>query len=135
MPFVPNPAAWGLINKGISDAMKSASTTMAYRLRDNLKRGARRGYHYSKYPAQSSAAGEYPQEQFGSLRQSVDNRKSASRVLLHGWDVGFFGEDMKKLIELELKPWNGRRKPLTMLAENPETRREMAEAIERNDFV
>jgi hypothetical protein len=106
--------------------------------------GARSGIHHGKYPRRSSAPGEYPQQQFGGLRASVAATKNGRM----SYRVGFFGENIYKLLDLEYgmgtitvsndQPMNpgyntGQRKPLYTLfigKDGKATRRAMNSAAE-----
>jgi hypothetical protein len=86
-----------------------------------ISAGVRTGRHYRKYPRRSSKVGEYPQEQFSFLKNSVEAVKRGRGF----YSVGFFGDDPIKLLQLEYgtltvsnnQPMNrgyfkGQRKPL-----------------------
>lgn len=117
------------VGVGLGLAAKSAASALAER----ISAGGRSGRHYDKYPRRSSAPGEYPQEQFGDLRNSVDSVQSGTAEYM----VGFFGEDQEKLLYLEFRgdplTGKGRRQPLYMHfagRDSSATLNEMAEAIQ-----
>lgn len=119
------------VDVGISVGLAASSAVDS--LADRISAGGRSGRHYDKYPRRSSAPGEYPQEQFGDLRSSVDSIQSGTAEYM----VGFFGEDLDKLLYLEFRgdpmTGKGRRQPLYMHfagRDSTATLNEMAEAIQ-----
>lgn len=133
LSFQENPSILENLQADLSPKVEIASLSAATSLIDRISAGTRRGRHYAKYPRRSSASGEYPQEQFGHLVNSVDN----VRVDALTYAVGFFGEDMDKLIYLELRgeagTGKGRRQPLYMHfvgQDSTATLDEMAQALE-----
>lgn len=127
--FKPNPNLMAHIEADLEDSILVAAEAAADLLRERLspQNHQRTGIHYDKYPRVSSAFGEYPQEQFGSLRNSV----ASVRLPGGGYGVGFFGEDPEKLEYLEYTG-KGRRMPLFMHfvgEDSTETLDDMTKAI------
>lgn len=77
--------------------MNAASDEAADILAAKITAGHRTGNHYRHYPRVSSAPGEYPQEQFSYLKSSVQVMKRGRGY----YSVGFFGENIYKLLKLE----------------------------------
>lgn len=73
-----------------SEIMEKQAKTLAERLDFNVsrERGERTGKKYPRLPARSSAAGEFPQEQFGVLRSSVGFMQSPNDMA--AYRIGFF---------------------------------------------
>lgn len=108
----------GILAAGAEDAAKRLKTRMSARYQK------RTGYKYDWHPRVSSAEGEYPQQQSGSLRNSVGVETGD---YVTEWRVGFFDEDMDKLKYLEFTGdpqlgGAGRRQPLYMFFELDGTR-------------
>ena len=116
--FVPNPNLMQELEVDLDDAMLVAAEASSDKLRERVGRSyqARTGRKYDKYPRVSSALGEYPQEQFGTLQASVDSVRVASSE----YAVGFFNEDQEKLQYLEYTG-KGKRRPLFMHFEGPDS--------------
>ena len=96
----------------LSEAMGLAADAAAEGLRGRLSYRSmkRTGRKYKKYPRQSSAFGEYPQEQSSDLLESVDSRQADPLVA----EVGFNSSDKEKIEYLEWpeKGKAGARRPL-----------------------
>lgn len=129
--FEHNPNLLSLMEDDLDKAVGAAAQASADRLRERVSRGyqPRTGEFWENYGYlyRSSAIGEYPQEQFGGLRRSVDSVKLGKLR----YAVGFFGESMEKLMYLEYTG-EGRRMPLHMHFAGPDasdTMSLMAKAI------
>lgn len=78
----------GIISRDVKRrVLPAAATSYAAQLDENVTRGSRSGIQHLGLPFQSSSPDEYPQEQFGDLRESVDNRLESNQ-----WLAGFFGD-------------------------------------------
>lgn len=111
--FEENPNLRSQWEDDLDVAMEAAAEASAKRLRERVSRPyqPRTGHLWDSYGYvfRSSAFGEYPQEQYGDLKRSVDSVKVSKMSYL----VGFFGEDEEKLKQLEYTG-KGRRMPLHM---------------------
>ena len=132
-----NPNLLAELAEDLDAALEFAAKGAAEGLEEKMSSsgGPRTGRKYAKYPRRSSAWGEYPQEQFGQLRASVDYVRAAQMQYM----VGFFGEDIEKLEYLEFRgdPQTGRgvRRPLFMFfagRDSNETIDQMASYLERS---
>lgn len=146
LTFEVNPNLENEMATGLFEALWMAGSSAEGYLREELGFHSVTGIDWSgefpdTNPNQSSAFGEYPQEQRGGLRNSVSMRVSEQDEI--AVDVGFFGEDMDKLLYLEyvensqhdMEKSNGARRPLWMTFEgdnSTEVHALMNEAIERN---
>lgn len=124
-----NPNLKAELIKDLSPRIQHAAEAGAAVLRENVSAGARSGVHYPNLPRRSSAAGEFPQEQEGDLRASVDANPTNNPLV---WEVGFFGDDQGKLNNLEYAPPSrGGRAPLARTMSNPETLKRMEDALKK----
>jgi hypothetical protein len=116
---VPNPKLFQELEAEVSKGLADASLAAAVELERRISRGGRKGKQYrdAKHPKRSSAPGEYPQEQMGDLKRSV-NANQASKL---EFEVGFFGGqdlvDKAMYLEYFGEPGSGAgiRRPLFML--------------------
>lgn len=123
----PNAAA--IIAKQLTGPVERAATAYADKLSDNLAAGSRSGIQYPSLPRQSSAPGEYPQSQTGSLKDSVGTSPTNNKLV---WSAGFFGEDKAKLLSLEYGSRNmAERAPLYKTSQDNDTRARMLAAAKR----
>ena len=93
-------------------------------LRENLSRGPRSGVKYSSLPFPSSAPGEYPQEQEGDLKASIENNPTNDPLRR---EVGSFGVAHGEFLEFAPESHGGN-KWLTRSMNDPEMLRRMEEA-------
>jgi hypothetical protein len=128
--FTPNPDFAKQLAASVDAVASRAAEASADELRKNVSAGARTGIHYPWMPRRSSAPGEFPQEQSGSLLDSVGvaNPRFHPGLQEFEYAVGFFGEDMEKLQQLEFTG-PGRRAPLTMTVMSAATYEAMAEGL------
>lgn len=121
------PNALATIRRQLEAPVQAAAEAYADRLRENVSQtSGGRGTHHSGLPNRSSAPGQYPVKQSGSLAESVDARATTDR-LVH--QVGFFGEDSKKLLALEFGSRDmSERAPLARTAQDNDTREVMLKA-------
>ena len=124
-----NPNLRGEIANSLSAGIEEAALAAGLRLQVKVGKysGKRTGVKYAGYPRRSSAYGEYPQEQSGSLKLSVD----VSQISSLDFNVGFFGESISKLKYLEYTGnpalgGRGRRRPLYMLFEGKDSEKTLA---------
>jgi len=108
-----------VITPGVPNIVRAQAERVIYHvanrsaevLREQLSAGVRTGRFHSMLPRQSSALGEYPQEQTGELVRSVQ----AVKVNASTYAVGFVNIDQDKVLELEFgTPQQGGRAPLAM---------------------
>lgn len=126
-----NEALESELSKELTDFMGAAAEGAARGLGKRLghRSEPRTGKKWPDNPRVSSALGEYPQEQTGSLKASVDSTIDSSLKAL----VGFQGEDFDKLRYLEFDG-KGVRRPLFMYFEGKDSDRTlkiMASAIRK----
>lgn len=125
-----NPRLAAELLADLTHKAEAAADAASDILWENVGAGPRSGEHYAGLPRPSSAANEFPQEQFGDLRRSVGTEKGTTPLVIR---VGFFGDDMQKLANLEFAPPSqGGRKPLARTMSDSRTMREMAEAMEES---
>lgn len=114
------------VRREVSAALEAASQAGAEAFDENVARGSRSGMHYRGNPAQSSAPGEYPQEQLGDYRRSI----AAVPV---SWNFHVFGpisDPPEHAFWLEvLPPQDGGRAPVRHTGEDPRTRERILEAL------
>ena len=89
----------------IGEAMSFAAVAAAADLYEKHAAGDRTGNWWPEDPRQSSAFGEYPQEQHGSLRASIaahdyPTPEEYAKYIMFS-KVGFFDEDFDKIRQLE----------------------------------
>jgi hypothetical protein len=126
MKVTLNPQGIAQVRDRIRQAIEEASLAAAEQLDENTSAGSRSGRQYPRLPRRSSAPGEYPQEQFGNLNDSIDVRDGEHDLQKR---PGFYGENQGKLIGLEFKPASkGGRKPAMRTMESPETHQRMRDA-------
>ncbi len=113
-----------IISKLLEPKVQASAEAYADALRDNVSAGPRSGVQYPGLPRQSSSADEFPQEQFGDLKASVDTQPTNDPLV---WRAGFIGDDQGKLNWLE---WASGRAPLARTSD-PETLRAILEAAKR----
>lgn len=94
-----NPRLPGMLEKQLTNAVESAALEAAIGLRGRLSyySSRRTGKKYARYPRRSSRKGEYPQQQTGDLRDSVDAAPGGKLVAL----VGFNTDNREKVFFLE----------------------------------
>lgn len=114
------------VRREVDAALEAASWAGAEAFDASVARGARSGVRYAGSPAQSSAPGEYPQEQSGEYRRSI----AAARV---AWNLHVFGpivDPPEYAFWLEvLPPQDGGRAPVRRTGEDPRTRERVLEAL------
>lgn len=148
LTFKENESFHSEVQTQLLTALYEAGGDAASYLQDRLSYHSTSGVHWGEEypnwfgdsnPNRSSAYGEYPQEQSGSLAESVGVEDENDLAV----QVGFFGEDQAKLEYLEFlsselhdeEKNNGARRPLWMTFEgenSTEVHDIMNEAIERN---
>lgn len=137
--FEQNPALRSTMQGQLQRALDEATLAAAARIERKISKGPRTGKQYRDkfHPRRSSAPGEYPQEQLGALKRSVNYSQISSLVN----DVGFFGdaELMAKAVYLEFtgeySTGKGLRRPLWMLFEGKDakvTLQQMATAMRKS---
>jgi hypothetical protein len=110
---------FGLTTRTVTRALSFAVDAGADQLHENIAFGERSGEHWAGLPHQSSAPGEFPQEQFGDLRDSVKSwRLNALRFAMGFQNAPFYAAD----IEVS-------RAPLAHTFEDPLTHEVMMTAI------
>lgn len=94
-----NPRLEAMLEAQLTSAMESAALEAAIGLRGRLSYASSRrtGRKYARYPRRSSRKGEYPQQQTGDLRDSVDAANGGKMIAL----VGFNTDNKKKVMFLE----------------------------------
>jgi hypothetical protein len=107
-------------------AFERGAIALLGRLEQNIQAGERSGIHHPENPRQSSAPGEYPQEQTGDLLNSLDFRViSNTRV-----EVGAINNPPEYAVDLETFPEDqGGRRFLTRTVEEAETRDAIREGM------
>lgn len=136
-----NPALMSELLKDLDEAVEEAAFEAASELQVRVSAGTRTGRHWPGDPRRASARGEYPQEQWGDLVKSVDNKRTGQAEQA----VGFFDENQFKLNKLEFGldsasdnqstgtgDRKGQRRPLYMLfqgRDRDKTLKSMEEAI------
>jgi hypothetical protein len=85
------------LHNHIDKLIEAAANEAASLLRVRISAGVRTGRKYSRYPRRSSKVGEYPQQQFSKLMNSVQ----AQQVRKMKYKIGFLGDDIVKLMQLE----------------------------------
>lgn len=95
--FKPHKGWPQSLHRHIDKMVKAAADEAADLLRSKVSFGPRTGRKHSNLPHRSSKVGEYPQQQFSPLRNSVGVVQTARMF----YKVGFLGDDPKKLIKLE----------------------------------
>ena len=130
--YTPNPDFTKQLAASVDSVVNRAAEASADQLRENVSAGARTGIHYPWMPRRSSAPGEFPQQQSGNLLESVGvaNPRFHAGLQEFEYAVGFFGEDMQKLEELEFTG-PGKRAPLTMTMLSADTYERMSEGLKR----
>lgn len=131
------------VNDDLLMQMVAAGGDAAEYLQDRLSYHQVSGHHWRENPNQSSAFGEYPQEQTGDLKNSVEMHIEQDEMAVN---VGLFSDDPRSLdkfsyLEFFSHPGHdeensdGTRRPLWMTFEgdnSTEVHDLMADAIERN---
>ena len=103
-------------------ALERAAMAGALEIIKNIEAGPRSGAQYRGQPRQSSALGEFPQEQSGALVDSIDARPIG--VLRFG--IGAFdAPDWAVFLEFAKRPW------LSRTLEDPRTWQRMNEEVGR----
>lgn len=124
MKTVLNPQGVAEMQDRIRRAIEEASLAAGEQLEENVSEGPRSGRKYPGLPRTSSAPTEFPQEQYGDLKDSVGVEGEGLRL-----QVGFHGENQGKLFGLEFKPLaKGGRKPAARTMESPTTHQRMRDA-------
>jgi hypothetical protein len=118
-------SARATISKLLEPKVQAGASAYADALRENVSAGPRSGVQYPGLPRQSSSATEFPQEQFGDLKASVDTQPTNDPLI---WRAGFIGDDQGKLDWLE---YGTGRAPLQRTADQPETRQAVLEAAQK----
>jgi hypothetical protein len=118
-------SAKATIVNALAPKVQAGTEAYADALRENVSAGPRSGVQYPGLPRQSSAATEFPQQQFGDLKASVDTQPTNDPLM---WRAGFIGDDEGKLNWLE---YGSGRAPLQRTADQAETRQSMAEAAQK----
>lgn len=95
--FKPHKTWPQSLHRHIDKMVKAAAEQAGDGLRAAVSFGPRTGKKHPGLPNRSSKVGEYPQEQFSHLKNSVDVVQTARMF----YKVGFLGDDPKKLIKLE----------------------------------
>jgi hypothetical protein len=113
------------ISKLLEPKIQAGAEAYADALRENVSAGPRSGVQYPGLPRQSSSATEFPQEQFGDLKASVDTQPTNDPLM---WRAGFIGDDEGKLNWLE---FGSGRAPLQRTADQAETRQAVLEAAQK----
>ena len=108
------------LESDLEPRLERAALEMAAALDENVKAGTRSGRKYPRLPRRSSAPKEFPQEQEGDLRASVDVEGAGLALR-----VGFFGDTQKKLNALEFGYPEG----------NLEARKPLARTMEARDVL
>lgn len=121
----PNAAA--IIAKQLTGPVERAAKAYADQLSDNLAAGSRSGVQYPSLPRQSSAPGEFQQEQSGSLRDAVGVRDTPDPLRKQ---AGFFGLPQDRLNNAEYGRVGGRA-PLARTAADNKTRTDMLTAARK----
>ena len=111
----------------IRQKVEAAAKTAEDQLRQNLSAGSRSGRQYPNLPRRSSAPDEYPQEQFGDLKNKVGRQTSDDGL---EQEVGVFDEDAGKLFGLEFGDSQKQgRAPITRTANSTELRDAIRRAL------
>lgn len=137
MSYEPDPTFGQQLDDQIGALLDAAAEEGANVLSENLKAGGRTGRKYPRLPRRSSAPGEYPQEQSGTLRRGVGSARDGSTAQV------IIVDDLGKLLGLEFSPpsknpnqpgtpkrHSGGRAPMWMTMTDPRTRDRMAAAME-----
>ncbi len=123
------PTAKATITALLAKPVAAGAEAYAERLRDNISAGNRSGVKYKALPRQSSSPSEYPQEQSGQLKDSVDARPTSNPLVAQ---AGFFGGNQEQAKALEFGSVNmAERAPLQRSADQPETRQAMLTAAQK----
>lgn len=104
-----------LFDRHLNQFLQGATEHAKTQLVENLT-GGRGGRQHPNLPNRSSSEGEFPAEQFGDLKDSIDARQVGTLE----WGVGSF-DSPEEAFKLEFfEPENGGRKFLSRTLENPE---------------
>lgn len=115
-----------IITRTANNALRLASNEGALTLYENLEAGERSGIQYFFLPRQSSAAGEFPQEQSGDLRASIASWQIAPLK----FGMGFKNNVPEYAIDIEYAPSDqGGRAPLALTFESVLTHARMMAGI------
>ncbi|MCA1800237.1 MAG: hypothetical protein LC687_02600 [Actinobacteria bacterium] len=100
------PQAMPAIRAHLGKTMERTALVGAEELDKKIARGTRSGDPVSAYEeiemrARESAPGEFPQEQTGELRRSLDVRPGSGGT---EFLIGFFDTDQEKLLDIEFGP-------------------------------
>lgn len=126
MSFEENRALGAALKAHARRVLVAGADAAAETLRENLSEGTRTGRRYSGLPNRSSAASEYPQEQFGDLRAGVFSQPAGD-----GAEVGIANNAQSKLNRLEFAPPSGGgRAPIARTMQDARTRQAMKRAME-----
>ena len=121
----PNAAA--IIAKMLAPVVQRAAESEAGDVKQNVSRGSRSGVKYASLPYQSSASGEFPQQQSSedeALVNSIEANPTNNPLV---WRVGAFGQPQGKLNWLE---YRGRSFLQTTMDDN-ESRKKALEAARK----
>jgi hypothetical protein len=126
--FAINPNLLAGIEADLAPRIERAAEKGGELLRMNVSAGARSGRRYSQLSRQSSAPGEFYQEQSGEFRDAVAANPTNDSLT---YEVGVFGLDQGRLNHSEFAPGSaGGRQNLARTFEAPSTLREMLDAME-----
>ncbi len=128
MSYTLSPTLLREIERDLEPRIERAAKKGAEILKANVgstSHGA--GRKYSNLPNVSSAPGQFPVRQEGDLEASVQANPSNDPLV---WEVGFFGEPLSKLLNLEFAPSSqGGRQPLARVFEDNAVLEEMEKAL------
>lgn len=115
-----------LLEAELSRLLGGAASVAYTVLDENIARGARSGKKHEELPYQSSAPGEFPQEQFSALRESL----GIAPVTPLEVEVGAVNNAPPEAFDLEFRDENRDGRPwLSRTMENPETWAKMEQGI------
>lgn len=121
------PGALDWLTQDVGQRIGQGAAVAADITREHVAVGERSGHRYDDLPRQSSAPGEYPQEQFGPLHASIGYEQTGETT----FEVGSIYNPPPEAADLEFRPVaDGGRPWLSMAMEDPETHWAMQKAAE-----
>jgi hypothetical protein len=112
-----------ILGRDLNLFLEHAANHAKGQLIENLS-GGRSGKQHQGLPNRSSVEGEFPAEQFGDLKDSIDARQEGALE----WGVGSY-DSPDEAYKLEFyEPSNGGRKWLSKTLENPTVQEDMTRA-------
>jgi hypothetical protein len=123
---MPVESRWAALEAHLGETLAAAASAAYSVLDANIARGERSGIQHPELPYRSSAPGEFPQEQFSALRNSLGIEPAGPLAI----EVGSVNNPPPEAFDLEFRDERrGGRPWLSRTMEDPATWEEMNRGI------